>query len=431
MTSAQAQPVEPRHARLLAGVALLAAIASMAIWFSDRQQQLSTPWDIYAIPILAALYCSIGIVHLLAPQRMVLAIWTALLPTSLYLQGAMHLALAGPPSIQGLYAVTSIAQVMPVFYVIAFVALPRGGALMSWLHYAGLAAQCLLLNLLPQPASGWNEIELITQKTVQASVLIHPACILALSFIVHLRDRLNHSQREAFKSKERFLAMLSHEIRTPLQAMLGTIDLLGLKLRGGTEVRALDRLRTSATQLDRHLRDVTEFTRLEDPALRIHAETFDLVQLLNDVRDDWLTQAQAKGLSIRIDIPDEDRPTLQAMRLDPTRVRQIVCNLLSNALKYTLVGGVTVQASLPAHPRHHVLLVVSDSGIGIAAQHLDDIFQPYVRLEDARAMRVEGSGLGLAVVKRLVDRLGGRLQVSSHADQGSRFEVALPIMDNR
>jgi len=422
-----ARPVEPAHARLLFGVGLLAAFGSMGIWFSDRQQGLSTPWDTCCIPLLAALYLGFGLVHLLRPRHLVRAIWAALLPTSVYLQGVLYLAVS-TPSMQGLYAVSSIAQMMPAFYIAAFVALPRGAALLSWLHYAGIAVQYLLLSLAPTPAAAWHDTHLIMHKTVLASLLIQPACILALSYIVHLRDRLHATQQEVFRGKERFLAMLSHEIRTPLQAMLGTIDLLALKLKGGTETRALDRLRTSATQLEAHLRDVTEFTRLEDPALRIQSALVDLPQLLQELHDEWAPRAHAKGLSLTLDIAKQDIDALRSVRCDATRVRQIMCNLVSNAIKYTLVGGATLHASLPSPGQ--VRLVVSDTGIGIARQHRDEIFQPYVRLEDARAMRAEGSGLGLAVVKRLVERLGGQIHVDSHPDQGSRFEVTLPMTDN-
>lgn len=430
MTSTQSRPVDARHARLMTGVSLMAAIGTLVIWFTDRQQGLATAWDQWTIPMLSALYFGVSVLHVVKPRCMPLALPPTLIATSVYLLVAIHLALDGQ-SLPKLYAVTSLAQLIPVFYVIAFVAWPRGGAWISGLTYAGLLAQYLFGLLAPMPTGGWGDVHLVTQKTLLASVLIQPACILALSFIVHLRGQLSTSQQEAFKGKERFLAMLSHEIRTPLQAMLGSIDLLALKLNGSAETRALDRLRNSATQLDTHLRDVTEFTRLEDPALRIQADTFDLVQLLNDLRDDWIGRAQAKGLTLSIDIAPGDQAALQAVTSDATRVRQIVCNLISNALKYTLVGGVTVRASLSRQQRgRSMTIVVEDSGVGIAAQHLEAIFQPYVRLEDARALRVDGTGLGLAVVQRLVDRLGGLLHVDSHPDRGSRFTVELPMADN-
>ena len=432
MTSTQSRPpVDARHARLMTGVALLAAIGTLVIWFTDRQQGLATAWDQWTLPGLSALYFGISVLHVAKPRCMPLALPPTLIATSVYLLVAIHLAMGGP-SLPKLYAVTSLTQLIPVFYVVAFVAWPRGGAWISGLTYAGLLALYLFSLQAPMPTHGGSEVQLLTQKALLASLLIHPAGILALSFIVHLRGQLSTSQQEAFKGKERFLAMLSHEIRTPLQAMLGSIDLLALKLHGSAETRTLDRLRNSATQLDTHLRDVTEFTRLEDPALRIQASTFDLGQLLHDLRDDWIERAQAKGLTLSIDIvPSDQEAALQTVYADATRVRQIVCNLISNAVKYTLVGGVPVHASLSRqHRGRGMTIVVEDSGIGIATQHLEVIFQPYVRLEDACALQADGTGLGLAVVQRLVDRLGGRLHVDSHPDRGSRFTVELPMADN-
>ncbi|RZL00333.1 MAG: HAMP domain-containing histidine kinase [Rubrivivax sp.] len=430
MTPTPDRPVDHRHDRLMTGVALLAAIGAMLVWFTDRQRGLVSGWDLWTIPMLSALYLGVSILHVVKPQRISLALPPVLVATSVYLLGAIHLAMTGPPSLQQLYAMTSLAQILPVFYIVAFVAWPRGGPWVSGVTYASLVLQYLFNLEAPMPPAGLSEVHLVTHKTLLAALVMQPAGILALSFITHLRGQLNRSHQDAFKGKERFLAMLSHEIRTPLQAMLGSIDLLALKLRGGTEARALDRLRGSAIQLDAHLRDVTEFTRLENPALRIQADTFDLVRLLNELREEWLPQAQAKGLSLSLDIAPGDQAALHAWRADATRVRQIVGNLLSNALKYTLVGGVTIHAGLSVKQRGHLSLRVEDSGIGIAPQHLETVFQPYVRLEDARALRVEGSGLGLAVVKRLVERLGGSLHLDSHPDRGSRFTVELPMADN-
>jgi signal transduction histidine kinase len=430
MTSTPYRPVDHRHDRLMTGVALLAAIGAMLIWFTDRQRGLVTGWDLWTIPMLAVLYLGVAVLHVLQPRRITAALPVPLVATSVYLLGAIHLAMSAPPSLQQLYAVTSLVQILPVFYIVAFVAWPRGGAWVSGATYAGLVGQYLYSLQTSLPLGGLSETSFITNKTLLAALVMQPGGILALSFITHLRGQLNHSQQDVFKGKERFLAMLSHEIRTPLQAMLGSIDLLALKLRGGAEARALDRLRGSAIQLDAHLRDVTEFTRLENPALRIQAETFDLIRLLNELREEWLPQAQAKGLSLSLDIAQGDQAALQAWRADATRVRQIAGNLVSNALKYTLVGGVTIHAGLSTRQRGHLALMVEDSGIGIAPQHLETVFQPYVRLEDARALKVEGSGLGLAVVKRLVERLGGGLYLDSHPDRGSRFTVELPMADN-
>ena len=257
-------------------------------------------------------------------------------------------------------------------------------------------------------------------------LLTHPCYILALQYITTLRGRLRESGREAHADKERFLAMLSHEIRSPLQAMLGSIDLLGLKVQGAPERRAVDRLRQSAAQLDAHLRDVTEYTRLENPSWPLHIDTIDLVALVRDVCDTYQHQAIVKGLRISCQMPSDHDSSLLAVRTDARRVRQILSNLITNAIKYTPQGHVSVQVS-PLPSTDSFLMTVSDTGIGIPSQEQTRIFEPYVRLEDRRTEGAEGSGLGLAVVQRLVDRLGGTLQLSSQLDTGSTFKVTLPM----
>ena len=147
-------------------------------------------------------------------------------------------------------------------------------------------------------------------------LLTHPCYIVALQYITTLKGRLRQSERDAQASKERFLAMLSHEIRSPLQAMLGSIDLLGLKVQTPPERRAVDRLRQSAAQLDAHLRDVTEYTRLENPSWQLQIDTVDLGDLVRDVCDTYQQQAAAKGLRIYCEIPPDQDSSLQAVHTD-------------------------------------------------------------------------------------------------------------------
>lgn len=410
--------------RLTLWLAGLSSIACMLVWWYDGSNGLNSPWASVAVPIIAAGLVLGGLVIWLRPlwHNQAAALCNASVAT--YFIGSLITTTeAGGPD--GLYEVASNAQFMPLLYLAAFVTMTRGAPRLSWLTYTATVLSYLWLYGF-EGAPGGDHIGHFWFMLL----ITHPIFILALSYVSVLHTRLKSAEVEVHTSRERFLAMLSHEIRTPLQAMLGSIDLLALKLRGGAEIRALDRLRGSAIQLDAHLRDVTEFTRLENPALRIQAEPVDLVRLLHELREEWLPQAQAKGLNLSLNIAPADQAALQQWRADATRVRQIVGNLVSNALKYTLVGGVTIHAGLSARQRGHLSLVVEDSGIGIAPQHLETVFQPYVRLEDARALKVEGSGLGLAVVRRLVERLGGSLYLDSHPDRGSRFTVELPMADN-
>jgi signal transduction histidine kinase len=324
----------------------------------------------------------------------------------------------------GLYSMASIAQLSPMIYLGAFIALQRRAAATCWFMYSNMVAVYLFVY-----AWGPNGHFLPADKDQAAHMwfsllFTHPCYIAALHYISTLRGRLRKSELLAQAEKERFLAMLSHEIRSPLQAMLGSIDLLSIKVQGQTERRAVERLRQSASQLDTHLRDVTEYSRLDAPSWQLHVDTVDLPELISQACDTWQPQVESRGLALHLDIDERDEALLRAFRTDASRLRQILSNLLSNALKYTTQGHITVHAGLDAS--RNLKLEVSDTGIGIPQALQARIFEPYVRLEDKRLPVTEGSGLGLAVVQGLVARLGGQMQLNSKPDEGSRFCVILP-----
>jgi len=444
-------PHDAQQSRLVMRVAFVAALGAAAVWVSNQYQNLGTQWDLVCLPIVALSCLMTGLVLMRRPQWLTPASATTLVVTSAYLQGVLYLD-TQTQTLTDIYAVASISQVMPLLYVVAYVSLRQGAAWFSWAHYAGVLLQYIWLANAPVPDGGWGEMHIVTRNTLFAAVLAQPACILALNFIVQLRDRLHAAQREAFQSKERFLAMLSHEIRTPLQAMLASIDLLSLKVHNPPERRAVDRIRNAASQLDTHLRDLTEYTRLENPAWQLHTDTVNVATLLHEVAEHFQAQAHARGLALITEITPADEAALAATRTDARRLRQVLLNLVSNAIKYTPAGSVTLRAQradadvlssslVPIRPPANaapaaagpvsttgtVLLEVIDTGIGIPAAEVQRIFEPYIRLEDRRTAGQEGSGLGLAIVQRLVERLGGQLQVSSQPDQGSRFSVTLPL----
>ncbi|WP_374319297.1 sensor histidine kinase [Aquabacterium sp.] len=355
----------------------------------------------------------------------------ALLPAALFMQGALFFTLQ-QPSVHGLYNVAAVMQFMPLLYVGAYITL-RGLAAtwLCWIHYTALMIQFVwswhLSGQLPDEQAG---IQALIQQALLTTAVSHPLYILALPYIVRLRRSLDQARQDSYRSKARFLAMVSHEIRTPLQSMLGSIDLLAMRLAAPADQRVVARLRGAADQLQTHLRDVTEYTRLEDPSLHLANEPIDLPALLSELIDEWRASAQGKGLQLRLVLHDAERPLLALSHGDPMRVRQVLGNLLSNAIKYTPHGEVVLKAHTSTTEPGMVCLVVEDTGVGMPEAHLSDIFQPYVRLEHARSTNTEGTGLGLAVVQRLVDRMDGHLGVQSTPGAGSRFEVCLPMLHN-
>jgi len=405
---------------LLGWVCLLASISAFATWYLDYSQGMTTAWEDLGAPALGVVYGITSLLLFVRPSWLTAAMATALFVTGIYFLGCLHFA-ALETNGKGLYTLASNAQFMPLLYLGAFVSMRRGAATLCWLHYLGLTALYVMHDGLQLP---------VAQDTIGhtwfALLLTHPCYILALHYIATLKGRLRQSERDAQTGKERFLAMLSHEIRSPLQAMLGSIDLLSLKVQSPPERRAVDRLRQSAAQLDTHLRDVTEYTRLENPAWQLQLDTVDVAALVRDVCDTHQPQAASKGLRIYCEISPDDDKALRTAFTDARRTRQILSNLITNAIKYTPHGNVGVQAlHLPGSSSFQ--LEVSDTGIGIPSNEFDRIFEPYVRLEDRRTASAEGSGLGLAVVQRLVDRLDGHMQLSSKLDVGSTFKVTLPM----
>lgn len=421
----------------------LSAIGTFLVWWADEHAGMNSAWASITVPMVSAVLGASALAVWWRPAWHPWASAASTVASAIYFIGSLVSAtVSAQPN--KLYEVASNAQFMPILYMAAFVVMVRGAALLSWLTYAGVVIAYLCLFGLPPPRNGdplghfWFTL-----------LITHPMCILALSYISVLHSRLSQAELKAQAGRERFLAMLSHEIRTPLQSMLGSIDLLDLKVRGQVERRAIDRLRQVAAQLEAHLRDVTEYTRLDNPSWQMHLQPVDLPKLVQDSCEALQSRARSRGLILQCDIASDVR--LRDAESDPTRVRQILDNLLHNALKYTAEGEITVrlavrQARASVHGKVEgkgegdgdgaalatdaVALSVHDTGLGIAPEAMARIFEPYVRLEDRRLPRAEGTGLGLAVVRRLVDRLDGRLEVDSTPQQGTRFTVLLPLHGN-
>ncbi len=432
MPEVQPAPSAPSHdpdlVRIVFWITLVCCIGSGALWLAGEIQGVNAGWDRWGIPILVSVYAAAALVAHRHPERVQQAALGALGAASIFCLGAVFHAATRRSEI-GWASMASTVQFMPMLYVAAFVMLRQGAAWLSWAHYAGLVA-------LYPVAFGWpwfpSTGDPLTQHLWLSVLASNPAYILALHYVTQLKGRLSRSAHEHHQSKERFLAMLSHEIRSPLQAMLGSIDLLALKARAGSEKRAVDRLREAATQLEAHLRDVTEFTRLENPAWVLHEEPVDLLALAQDLCDQVRPQAESRGLQLILDIDDPMAPRADtdapwtAVRTDARRLRQVLANLLNNAIKYTPHGQVVLRLCAPLKGGRPLRVEVEDTGIGIAADALPNIFQPYVRLEDPRVAHEEGSGLGLALVRLLTERLGLRLTVDSQPERGSLFRLSWP-----
>lgn len=225
--------------------------------------------------------------------------------------------------------------------------------------------------------------------------------------------------REAGVAKDTFLGMISHELRTPLHAIVSSVELLGLNARGEPDRKIMQRLEAGARHLEAQMRDLTDYARLGAGKLELRMAVFDPVDLLESIVDANTPAAGAKGLALRGDYAGERGP----IESDPHRVRQIVTNLVTNAIKYTEAGSIDVHFARTDKQLH---ISVIDTGPGIAREQLPLIFQEFTQLDSSSTRRFDGAGMGLAVVRGLVDLLGGKIEVSSEVGQGAAFRVSLP-----
>ncbi len=225
------------------------------------------------------------------------------------------------------------------------------------------------------------------------------------------------------RDRSEFLAALSHELRTPLNAILGFTDVLLSEVDGPLSDEARENLvivRTSGEHLRSLIDDILALSAIESGELRLSRETADVAAIARDVVAESRVTASQKGLALELDAPPSGRPV--TAHVDARRVRQVLGNVVSNAIKFTREGS--VQVSL-VEMNEEVLFIVSDTGPGIARDALSRIFDEYQQSGSAIAQR-SGTGLGLAITRRLVQMHGGTVRVESELGQGARFFITLP-----
>jgi signal transduction histidine kinase/PAS domain-containing protein len=234
--------------------------------------------------------------------------------------------------------------------------------------------------------------------------------------------RLYRVAERANEAKSDFLAAMSHELRTPLAAIMGYAEILAEGIGGpitAAQRQHLGRILASSAHLLSIVEEILTFSRLEAGRAETAAEDADVLDIVRSAVSLVEPLVVARGLDLRVRVPQSPVP----LRTDPIKVRQILVNLLGNAVKFTSRGEVGVGLWTEGD---RVLLEVWDTGIGIPAQHLDDIFHPFWQVEQKSTRRFGGTGLGLSLVRRLSQMLGGGVSVESAVGSGSHFTVWLP-----
>ncbi|WP_051306964.1 ATP-binding protein [Desulfomicrobium escambiense] len=258
-------------------------------------------------------------------------------------------------------------------------------------------------------------------KTSRGEVAGYVSVLTDVSDLARARQEAEASNR----AKTEFLANMSHEIRTPLNGILGMLQLLSRTHLDEDQKDSVFTAIRSSRRLTQLLNDILDLSRIEAGKLPLETAEFHFADLRDSVRDLFAISAKAKGLDLSFEIDDAIPSQVVG---DEGRLRQILFNLVGNAVKFTSTGSIRITARREDRDAGMaVVFSVADTGVGIPRERQNDIFQPFTQVDGSSVRSHGGVGLGLAIVRRLVDMLGGRIAMQSEPGRGTTIEVAVPL----
>ncbi|NNC96310.1 MAG: response regulator [Chitinophagales bacterium] len=243
-----------------------------------------------------------------------------------------------------------------------------------------------------------------------------------------ISDKVKAEKSEQIK--QQFLANMSHEIRTPMNSIVGMTDLLRRLDPRPDQSKYLNAIAASADNLLVIINDILDLSKIEAGKLQIKKTTVNIREILDEIAGLFKVKTEEKKLKLKVRVGN-DVPEM--INSDPVRLKQILGNLISNAVKFTDNGSVEVLAevSIPAEKEKKLILTVKDSGIGISPTHINNIFESFSQIESLKTDKNRGTGLGLAICKQLVELLDGRISVESSLDNGSSFSIEFVIREHQ